>query len=130
MRYALLAGTALAFSTPAFAEPQSAQNLSTALKQTSIAAGAITESGLKATSGVVAIPLGATALASAAVGVAATASGQYELGKGFSEASADTVKGARALVEFSNSPLAITDDIVVGKTPQPAPKVPYTPAGQ
>ena|SRR5690349_5917119 len=130
MRYALLAGTALAFTTPAFAEPQSAQNLSTALKQTSLAAGAITESVLRATSGVVAIPLGATALASGAVGVAATASGQYEIGKGFSAASAATTKDARELVEFSNAPLTITNEVVLGKTPQPAPKVPYTPAGQ
>ena len=42
---------------------QSAQNASTALKQTSIAAGAITESGVRTTSGVVAVQLGSTAAA-------------------------------------------------------------------
>jgi hypothetical protein len=128
MRYALIAGAFLASALPAFAD-QSAQNASTASKQTSIAVGAIGESGLKATSGVVAVPLGGVALASGAVGVGASASGQFEIAKGFSEASASTVKSARALVEFSNAPLSITDDVVVAK-PQPAPKVPYTPAGQ
>jgi hypothetical protein len=128
MRYALLAGTVLAPATPAFAD-QSAQNFSAASKQTSLAVGAIGESGLKATSGVVAVPLGGVALASGAVGVGAAASGQYEIAKGFSDASAAITKDARELVEFSNSPLAITDEVVV-KKPQPAPQVPFTPAGQ
>jgi hypothetical protein len=128
MRYALLAGTILATAAPAFAD-QSAQNASAASKQASIAVGAIGESGLRATSGVVAIPLGGVALASGAVGVAAGASGQFELANGFSEASAAAVKDARSLVEFSNAPLSITDDVVVAK-PQPAPKVPFTPAAQ
>jgi hypothetical protein len=129
MRYALFAGTILAAATPAFADDQSAQNASAASKQTSIAVGAIGESGLRATSGVVAVPLGGVALASGAVGVAAGASGQFEAAKGFSDASAAITKDARSLVEFSNAPLIITDDVVVAK-PQPAPKVPYTPAGQ
>lgn len=132
MRYALLAGTALALTTPAMTAPafaQSVQNASTALKQTSLAAGAITESGLKVTSGAVAIPLGATAIASAATGVAAGASGQFEAAKGFSAAASDAVHGARALVEYSNAPLAITNEVILAK-PQPAPKVPYSPAGQ
>jgi hypothetical protein len=128
MRYALLAGTILAAAAPAFAD-QSAQNLSAASKQTSLAVGAIGESGLKAASGVVAIPLGGVALASGAVGVAAGASGQYEIAKGFSDASVAITKDARALVEFSNAPLSITDDVVVAK-PQPAPKVPFTPVSQ
>jgi hypothetical protein len=128
MRYALFAGTILATAGPAFAD-QSAQNLSAASKQASIAVGAIGESGLKAASGVVAVPLGGVALASGAVGIAAGASGQFEIAKGFSDASAAITKDARSLVEFSNAPLSITDDVVVSK-PQPAPQVPYTPAAQ
>jgi hypothetical protein len=128
MRYALFAGTILATAGPAFAD-QSAQNASTASRQTSIAVGAIGESGLRATSGVVAVPLGGVALASGAVGAAAGASGQYEVAKGFSDASAAATRDARSLVEFSNAPLSITDDVVVAK-PQPAPKVPFTPVAQ
>jgi hypothetical protein len=123
--FAAFAALAVALSAaPALA--QSARNASTALKQTSIAAGAITESGLRTTSGVVAIPMGVTALASGAVGVGATASGQYEAGKGFSEASGDMTRAARKAVEFSNAPLVIGNEVIVAK-PQPAPKVPFTP---
>lgn len=131
MRNAFLAAGLLA-AAPAYAQPledQSAQNASAASQQTSIAIGAIGESGLRATSGVVAIPLGGAALASGAVGIAAGASGQFDIAKGFSDAAVDSVKGARALVDFSNAPLTITDEVVVAK-PQPAPKVPYTPAVQ
>jgi hypothetical protein len=107
---------------------QSAQNASNASKQTSVAIGAIGESGLKATSGVVAIPLGAVAVTSGAVGYSANASGHTDIGAGFSKGSASATKGAKALVDFSNSPLTITDDVVVGRKPQPAPAVPFTPA--
>lgn len=127
MRLVAIAAFAAVLAVPAYA--QSAQNASTALKQTSIAAGAITESGVRTTSGVVAIPLGATAVASGAVGVGAGASGQFEAAEGFSNAGGATSRSARKLVEFSNAPLTIGDDVIVAK-PQPAPKVPYTPAGQ
>ena len=124
---ALVALSAMPAALPAFA--QSAQNASTALKQTSVAVGAITESGVRTTSGVVAVPLGVTALASGAVGVGATASGQYEAGKSFSAASGDMTRAARKAVEFSNAPLTIGNEVILAK-PQPAPKVPYAPAAQ
>ena len=127
MRLVVVAALAAGLAAPANA--QSAQNASTALKQTSIAAGAIAESGVRTTSGVVAVPLGATAVASGAVGIGAAASGQFEAAEGFSNAAGATSRSARKLVEFSNAPLAIGDDVVVAK-PQPAPKVPFTPAGQ
>lgn len=127
----LMFATILVLAALPAAHAQSAQNASTALKQTSIAAGAVTESGLRATSGVVAIPLGATAVASGAVGVGAGASGQTDIAKGFSGASLDASKGAKAMVDFSNAPLAISDDVVIAKPkaapPQSAPKVPYSP---
>lgn len=127
MRLVAIAAFAAGLAVPAHA--QSAQNASTALKQTSIAAGAVTESGVRTTSGVVAVPLGATAVASGAVGVGAAASGQFEVANGFSDAAGATSRSARKLVEFSNAPLTIDDDVVIAK-PQPSPKVPYTPAGQ
>ena len=130
MRLVAIAALAAGLAAPALpAAAQSAQNASTALKQTSIAAGAITESGLRTTSGVVAIPLGATAVASGAVGIGAAASGQFEVAEGFSDAAGGASRSARKLVEFSNAPLTIADDVVVAR-PQPAPKVPFTPAGQ
>jgi hypothetical protein len=127
MRLAVFAALVALSTAPAFA--QSAQNASTALKQTSLAAGAIAESGVRTTSGVVAVPLGATALASGAVGVGAAASGQFEVAKGFSEASGDMTRAARKAVEFSNAPLTIGNEVIVAK-PQPVPKVPYAPAAQ
>lgn len=130
MRLAVYAAFALSIATAAVpAHAQSAQNASTVLKQTSIAAGTIVESGVRTTSGVVAVPLGATALASGAVGVGAGASGQFEIAKGFSEAAGDASRGARKMVEFSNAPLTIGNEVIVAK-PQPAPTVPFTPAGQ
>ena len=123
MRLVLVAAALLACA-PAYG--QSAQNASNASKQTSVAVGAIGESGLRATSGVVAVPLGAVALASGAVGVGSAASGQTDAALGFSAAAGDASRGAKALVDFSNAPLTITDEVVVAK-PQPAPKVPYTP---
>jgi hypothetical protein len=131
MRLAVFAALVALSAAPAAlpAQAQSAQNASTALKQTSIAVGAVTESGVRTTSGVVAIPLGATALASGAVGVGVTASGQYEAGKNFSAASGYKTRAARKAVEFSNAPLIIGNEVIVAK-PQPAPKVPYAPAGQ
>ncbi len=127
MRLVAIAALAAAFAVPA--QAQSARNAATASKQTSLAVGAITESGVRTTSGVVAIPLGATAVASGAVGVGAAASGQFEVANGFSDAAGGASRGARKMVEFSNAPLTIGDDVVVAK-PQPAPQVPYTPAGQ
>lgn len=121
---------ALAAAMPAQAQ-SSMQNASDASKQTSMAIGAIGESGLKATSGVVAIPLGAVALGSGAVGVAAHASGQTEIGGAFSTASKNVSKDARKLVEFSNAPLSVTDDVIIRRqttpAPQAAPAVPFTP---
>ena len=121
----------LTAATPA-AHAQFSQNASAASKQTSIAAGAIGESGLKASSGVVSIPLGGVALASGAVGIAARASGQDTIANGFNTGSADATAAAKAVVDFSNSPLTIADEVVVGRPrqrqAQPAPLVPYTPA--
>jgi hypothetical protein len=121
---------ALAAAMPAHAQ-SSMKNASDASKQTSMAVGAIGESGLKATSGVVAIPFGAVALGSGAVGIAANASGQTEVGDAFSKASASVSKDARKLVEFSNAPLTVTDDVIVRRpanpAPQAAPEVPFTP---
>lgn len=128
MRYAVAA--LLAFSLAGAAQAQSVENASTASEQTSLAVGAIGESGLRATSGVVAVPLGVTALASGTAGVGAAASGQIEAADGFSAAAKDASRAARALVEISNAPLTITDEVVVGRkpvAPQPAPRVPYRP---
>jgi hypothetical protein len=123
----VLTAVLLTAATPA-AHAQFSQNASAASKQTSIAAGAIGES-----SGVVSIPLGGVALASGAVGIAARASGHDRLADGFNAGSADATAAAKAVVDFSNSPLTITDEVVVGRPklqakPQPAPLVPYIPA--
>jgi len=130
MRLVLTAATLMAISPAAHA--QFSQSASTASRQTSIAAGAIGESGLRASSGVVSIPLGGAALASGAVGIAARASGQDGIADGFSAGAADVTDAARAVVDFSNAPLTITDDVVVGRQrqrqAQPAPVVPSTPA--
>lgn len=127
MRLGVLTAAAVFILTmPGWA--QSAQNASNASKQTSVAIGAIGESGLKATSGVVAIPLGAVAVTSGVVGYSANASGYPDIGLGFSKGAASATKGAKALVDFSNSPLSVTDDVVVGRQPQPAPTVPFKPA--
>jgi hypothetical protein len=125
----IIVAAALAYAAVGHASAQSAQNASNASGQTSVAVGAIGESGLRATSGAVAVPLGAGALASGAVGVGLGASGQTELAAGFSGAATATSADARKLVEFSNAPLVIGDDVVVAK-PQPAPQVPFTPAAQ
>ena len=123
MRLVVIAAGILAVAP---AQAQSTQNASDASKQTSIAVGAIGESGLRATSGGVAIPLGVTALASGAVGVGASASGQTDIALGFSAAAGDASRGAKALVDFSNAPLTISDEVIVAK-PQEAPQVPYSP---
>jgi hypothetical protein len=120
MRSVLLAALAL-IAAPAFAQSTPASQTS---KQTSVAVGAIGESGLKVTSGVVTIPLGAAALTSGAVGLAAGASGHNDAARGFSQAAVDTSKGAKAIADFANQPLQISDEVIVQK-PQPAPAVPY-----
>ena len=128
MRFMTAAALVMVLAAPAFA--QSTRNASDASEQTSLAAGAVGESGLRAASGVVAIPLGATALASGAVGVGAAASGQLDIAAGFSAAASGAAHGARGLVNFSNAPLTVTNDVVVAKPqlrPQPAPRVPYSP---
>lgn len=129
MRLVLTVAALMAISPAAHA--QFSQNASAASKQTSIAAGAIGESGLKASSGVVSIPLGGIALASGAVGVAARASGRDGLANRLEAGAAEATEAARAVVDFSNSPLTITDEVVVGRPKQakaqPAPSVPYTP---
>ncbi len=128
----LVLTTAILMAITPAAHAQFSQNASAASKQTSIAAGAIGESGLKASSGVVSIPLGGIALASGAVGVAARASGHDKLADGFNAGAADATGAAKAVVAFSNSPLTITDEVVVDRPKQakaqPAPIVPYTPA--
>jgi hypothetical protein len=129
MRLVLTAAVLMAIAPAAHA--QFSQNASAASKQTSMAIGAIGESGLKASSGVVAIPLGGIALASGAVGIAARASGRDALADGFNAGAAEATEAAKAVVDFSDSPLTITDEIVVGRPKQPkaqpAPNVPFSP---
>lgn len=126
----VLTATALMAVSPAHAQG-SLQNASDASKQVVLAGGAIGESGLKASSGVVAIPLGAVAVTSGAVGYAANASGHTEVGKAFSAGAEEVTKDAKQLVDFSNAPLTVTDDVIVGRAKnteaQGAPKVPFTP---
>jgi hypothetical protein len=129
----VLTAAALAAAAPAaHAQAGSLRNASEASKQVVMAGGAIGESGLKASSGVVAIPLGALALASGAVGVAANASGHTDVGTAFDAGSKSATEGARAFVDFSGAPLTVTNEVVVGRQKnsdaQPAPQVPYTPA--
>ena len=127
---AIVLAPAMMPTAPTYAQ-SSVRNASEASKQVIISAGAVGESGIKASTGIVAIPLGGVALASGAVGVAANASGYTEIGKGFQDVSGGVSKGARSLVEFSGEPLSVTDDVIVGKPaqplPQPAPRVPYAP---
>lgn len=134
MRLVLLAVIAMAATTTPAQAQGSLRNTSEASKQVITAAGAIGESGIKASSGVVAIPLGGVALASGAVGVAANASGYNEVGSAFKGGSAGFTKGARSLVEFSGEPLSVSDDVVISKpqqpVAQPAPSVPYAPDQQ
>ena len=116
-------------AAPTYAQ-SSVQNASEASRQTSQAVGAIGESGLKASSGVVAVPTGAIAVASGAAGHSANASGFTDIGAGFEAGSASATKAATALVDFSGSPLTVADDVIVGRKPepQPAPALPYAPA--
>lgn len=131
MRRVLTAVLLTGAAAPAYAQG-SLRNASDASKQVVVAAGAIGESGLKASSGVVAIPMGAVALTSGAVGVAANASGYNQVGQAFEAGSKEATEGAKAFVDFSGAPLTVTNEVVVGgrknTDPQPAPEVPYTPA--
>lgn len=125
MRYALATALVIVLAAPAFAQSVPAVQASA---ETSRAVAAIGETGLRATSGAVTIPLGVTALASGAVGVGLGASGQTEIAGGFSSAAADTSRAARALAIAANAPLTVTDDVVTARVrPQPAPHVPYKP---
>ena len=83
MRLALPATTlvlAAALAAPAHAQGGSVRNGSEASKQAIVAVGAVGESGVKAASGVVAIPMGGIAVASGAVGHVANASGYTDVG--------------------------------------------------
>ena len=134
MRLALPATTlalAIALAAPAHAQGGSLRNGSEASRQAVVAVGAIGESGVKASTGVVAIPMGGVALASGAVGHVANASGYTEVGTTFSDGAAGATKAAKSLVDFSGAPLTVSDEVIVGRpeqpVPQPAPNVPYTP---
>lgn len=122
---------AIALAAPAHAQGGSLRNGSEASKQVIVSVGAIGESGVKASTGVVALPMGGVALASGAVGHAANASGYTEVGTTFSDGAAGATKAAKSLVEFSGAPLTVSDEVIVGRpeqpVPQPAPNVPYTP---
>jgi hypothetical protein len=96
-------------STPAWA--QSEQNASDASAETSEAVGALTESGVKASVGVVAVPVGSAAVGSVAVGSGIMGAGM---------ASAALADGAS---NFSNAPLSVSDDVVVA--PDAPPNVPF-----
>jgi uncharacterized membrane protein len=113
MRMVLVLTAALAAATPAFA--QSERNASDASAATSVAVGAIGESGLKASAGVVAIPL--------AVAGAAGVSGAFAVAGAGSAA----VSLAADSADFSNKPLTISNDVVIAPPAQPAPVVPFTP---
>lgn len=131
MRLVLTAAMLIALSAPAFAQ-SSLRNGSEASKQASQAVGAIGESGFKAASGVVALPMGVIAVGSGAVGHSANASGYTHVGEGFEAGAASATKAAKALVDFSGAPLSVSDDVIVGRKTepqaQPAPAVPFTPA--
>lgn len=134
MRLALPAATlalAAALAAPADAQTGSLRNGSEASKQVVMTVGAIGESGVKATSGVVAIPLGGIAVASGAVAHVANASGYDDVGAAFSGGAAGATGTAKSLVDFSGAPLTVADDVIVGRpatpTPQPVPNVPYAP---
>lgn len=134
MRLALPATTlalAIALAAPTHAQGGSLRNGSEASKQAIVSVGAIGESGVRASTGVVAIPMGGMALASGAIGHVANASGYTEVGTTFSEGAAGATKAAKSLVEFSGAPLTVSDEVIVGRpeqpVPQPAPNVPYTP---
>ena len=116
----------LGVASPALA--QSEKNASDASAQTSIAVGAIGESGLKATAGVVGVPLAAAGSAAAVTGVGLSAAGLPTSGGALATVGSGTAQAGIDLVEFSGKPLTITKDVVVGPAPQPAPKVPYAPA--
>ena len=122
---------AIALAAPAHAQGGSIRNGSEASKQVVMTVGAVGESGVKASSGVVAIPMGGIALASGAVGHAANASGYTDVGTAFSGGAEGATDAAKSLVEFSGAPLTVTDEVIVGRpdtpVPQPAPQVPYTP---
>lgn len=144
MRLALMTTVAaLALAAPAHAQLGSVRNGSEASKQVFIAAGAIGESGVKAASGVVAIPLGGVAVASGSVAHGANASGYTEIGDAFADGAEGATGTAKAFVDFSGKPLTITNDVILDRqtaarakaneakpkqgapTAQPAPSVPY-----
>lgn len=131
MRLALPAIAILALAAPAHAQGGSVRNGSEASKQAIVAVGAVGESGVKASTGVVAIPMGGVAVASGAVGHVANASGYTDVGATFSTGAAGATKAAKSLVQFSGAPLTVSDEVIVGRpeqpVPQPAPNVPYTP---
>jgi hypothetical protein len=120
-----------AFSPAANAQSGSVRNGSEASKQAILTVGAVGESGVKASSGVVAIPLGGIAVASGAVAHGADASGYTDVGAAFSQGAAGATRAATSLVDFSGAPLTVTDEVIVGRTqtpaPQPVPQVPYKP---
>lgn len=118
---------ALALSAPAFA--QSERNASAASEQTSVAVGAIGESGLKATVGVVAIPLGVAGAGAMSGGAALSAAGAPVIGGSVAQTGSAALGAAGAASDFAGKPLAISKDVIVGPAPQPAPNVPYTPVG-
>ena len=118
-----------ALAAPAHAQGGSFRNASEASKQVVTAVGAIGESGLKASTGIVAIPLGGVAVASGVVGNVAGASGFTDVETAFTGASEEEKAEAKKVVDFSGSPLTVSNDIIVDrpKAPvaQPAPHVPF-----
>jgi hypothetical protein len=125
MRALIFAVALAAAAGPAFA--QSERNASDASGQTSLALGAIGESGLKATAGVVAVPLGVGGGVASGAGAASSAAGAPLLGMGPVLIGSAALDSAKGLSDFAAKPLSIGKEVVVGLAPQPAPKVPYTP---
>lgn len=106
---------------------QSERNASAASGQTSVAVGAIGESGLKASAGVVAIPLGVAGSGAMSGGAALSAAGAPLLGGSIAQTGSAAIKAADASSDFAGKPLTVSKDVVVGPAPQPAPNVPYAP---
>lgn len=141
MRLVLATMLALTLAAPAHAQLGSVRNTSEASKQVVVAVGAIGESGVKAASGVVAIPLGSVAVASGAVAHGAGASGYTDVETAFSAGASSATGAAKSFVDFSGAPLTVTDNVVLGQkakssqtartkgapAAQAAPNVPFAP---
>lgn len=123
----ILVASALAFCAASPALAQSEANASDASGATSIAIGAIGESGLKASAGVVAVPLGVAGTGSVVAGMGASEAGSNAVGIGAGGAGLVLLGAAGMSADFAREPLKIGKQVVVGPPPQAAPNVSYVP---